>query len=134
VRPRRQVFAAFAGVGWWSVRGSKAFSTGFCPAITIELLVEIGCKHLCLPRMLDGHARLNRMDGSQSTKPKRPILVSLGLWGLKTRKAALAFMWLCIAAAVVSAALKFWLGLIMLVAALWYWYALTWVDKHEGWK
>jgi hypothetical protein len=74
------------------------------------------------------------MNDSQDTKPKRPMLVSLGLWGLKTRKSALALMWLCIAIAVVSVVLKFWLGLIFLLAALWYWLALKWVDTHEGWK
>ncbi len=65
---------------------------------------------------------------------KRPLLVRLGLWGLKTRRSALVFMWLCIIGAVVLGALKFWLGPLLILAALWYWYALTWVDKNGGWK
>lgn len=74
------------------------------------------------------------MNDSASNPPKRPILVRVGLWGLKTRQSALAFMWFCIIAAVVLVALKFWIGSIFLLAALWYWYSLTWVDKNGGWK
>ena len=64
---------------------------------------------------------------------ERPILVRLGLWGIQTRSAALAFMWGCIAAAVALAALQIWQGNILLSSALWYWYAIRWVDKNEGW-
>jgi hypothetical protein len=64
----------------------------------------------------------------------RPFLVRVGLWGLKTRQSALAFMWLCIIGAVVSVLLKYRLGALLLVAALWYAYAVRWVDKNEGWK
>jgi hypothetical protein len=74
------------------------------------------------------------MNDSKDSAPKKPLLVSLGLWGIKTRQMALAFMWLCIAIAAVSAILKFWFGLFLLIAAWWYWYALRWVDKHGGWK
>jgi hypothetical protein len=28
----------------------------------------------------------------------------------------------------------FWIGLVMLLAAAWYWYAMRWMDKHGGWK
>ena len=74
------------------------------------------------------------MHDSPTDPTKRPILVRVGLWGLKTRQSALAFMWLCIVGAVVSVVLKFWLGSLLLLSALWYWYALTWVDKNGGWK
>ena len=74
------------------------------------------------------------MHDSPNNQTKRPLLVRLGLWGLKTRQAALAFMWLCILGAVVSVVLKIWLGSLLLLAAWWYWYALTWVDKNGGWK
>lgn len=74
------------------------------------------------------------MDDSPNNPTKRPILVRLGLWGLKTRQSALAFMWLCIVGVVVSVVLKFWIGSLLLLAALWYWYAVAWVDKHGGWK
>ncbi len=74
------------------------------------------------------------MHDSPNNPTKRPILVRLGLWGLKTRQSALAFMWLCIVGAVALVVLKHWLGSLLLLAALWYWYALRWVDKNGGWK
>ena len=74
------------------------------------------------------------MHDSPNSSTKRPLLVRLGLWGLKTRQSALAFMWLCIIGAVVSVILKFWLGSLLLLAAFWYWCALTSVDKNGGWK
>ena len=70
------------------------------------------------------------MNDSKDPAPKRPLLVSLGLVGIKTRQLALTFVWLCIGLAVASVIFRFWLGLVMLIAAWWYWYALRWVDKH----
>ena len=64
----------------------------------------------------------------------RPLLVRLGLWGIKTRPTALVFIWICIGIAAVSAFRHFWIGLILLVAAAWYWYAMRWMDQHGGWK
>ncbi len=64
---------------------------------------------------------------------KRPQWVSIGLWGLNKRASALACMWLSIALAATSAIMQFWLGLIMLLAALWYFLAVKWVDENEGW-
>jgi len=64
----------------------------------------------------------------------RPLLVRVGLWGIKTRTTALMFIWICIGIAVVSAIRHFWIGLIMLVAAAWYWYAMRWMDQRDGWK
>jgi hypothetical protein len=74
------------------------------------------------------------MHDSPAIPTTRPLIVRLGLLGLKTRQAALAFMWISIIGAVMSVALKFWLGSLLLLAALWYWYALTWEDKNGGWK
>lgn len=64
---------------------------------------------------------------------ERPMWVQLGLWGLKSRGSVLAFMWLCILIAGVLAFFRVWYGLILLIAAVWYWLALRWVGKHEGW-
>jgi hypothetical protein len=66
--------------------------------------------------------------------PPRPLLVKLGVWGIKTRATALAFIWICVGIAIVSAIRHFWIGLVMLLAAAWYWYAMRWVDNHGGWK
>ena len=74
------------------------------------------------------HDSNTKVDG-----PNRPLLVALALWGVKSRQMALTFFGLCIACAVASAIYHFWPGLIMLLAAWWYWYALRWVDKNASW-
>jgi len=63
----------------------------------------------------------------------RPFLVKLGVWGIKTRATAIAFIWICVGIAVVSGIRHFWIGLVMLLAAAWYWYAMRWMDRHGGW-
>ena len=65
---------------------------------------------------------------------KRPFWVTIGLWGLKTRGSVLACIGLSIALALASAIMQFWLGLLMLLAALWYFLAMKWVDEDEGWQ
>lgn len=63
----------------------------------------------------------------------RPFLVKLDLWGIKTRATAIAFIWICVGIAVVSAIRHFWIGLVLLLAAAWYWYAMRWMDRRGGW-
>lgn len=65
--------------------------------------------------------------------PPRPPLVKLGLAGISSRRAAMGFVWFCLGAAALSALCRFWIGLTMLISASWYWHAILWVDKHEGW-
>lgn len=74
------------------------------------------------------------MDNQTNNPKKKPILVSLGLWAIHKRGIALTYMWLCIAAAVVSAWFSFLPGTGLLLAALWYWYAVRWMDKNQGWE
>jgi hypothetical protein len=67
-----------------------------------------------------------------------PEFVYLGLWGLGTRRAALAFMWGCVAlgAASLVAALRHppaALGAGFFAAAWWYWHSIRWVDEHSSW-
>ena len=71
-------------------------------------------------------------------KDNMPVLVYLGLWGLNSRMAALAFVWLCVVLAAVSVALGWvnpigYAGVIFLPCAAWYWYAIRWVDRHSSW-
>lgn len=83
-------------------------------------------------RMTNDAAMMSSTNMNNDTPP--PILVKLGLWGIKTRATATAFIWICVGIAIVSAIRHFWIGLVMLLAAAWYWYAMRWVDKHGGWK
>ena len=76
--------------------------------------------------------------GGSNTKPRRPLWVQVGLWGLPSRGAAWAFFWLSIALAVASAVYGLWdrrflVGVILLVAALWYWASIRWVDRDGSW-
>jgi hypothetical protein len=76
---------------------------------------------------------------------ERPIWVRVGLWGLTTRGAAMAFFWLSVVLAFAPLLLLIWVEPVivaivmlfsvpgMLAAALWYWLAIRWVDRHDGW-
>jgi len=65
---------------------------------------------------------------------ERPVLVKLGLWQIKNRATALSFIVVYITIAIVLAIFHVWIGLVMLLAAAWYWYAMRWMDQHGGWK
>ncbi|TAL27492.1 MAG: signal peptidase I [Alphaproteobacteria bacterium] len=75
------------------------------------------------------------MESQKNNAPKRPILVRLSLWGVKSRRMALTFLWMCVVCGVTSALLGFWLLALYLifVAAPMYWYSLRWVDKNDTW-
>ena len=64
-----------------------------------------------------------------------PLYVTLGLYGLKTRKAAMIFVWISIALALVLPLLfEIYFGPLCLLAALWYWLAIKWMDANDGWN
>jgi hypothetical protein len=67
-----------------------------------------------------------------------PLMVRLGLMGLRTRGAAWAFFWLSIAIAVGCVAYGFFnpyffIGASLVLPALWYYLAIRWVDEHSQW-
>lgn len=67
-----------------------------------------------------------------------PPMVRMGLMGLRSRGAAWAFFWLSIVIAAGCIAYgfvypSFFIGAIVLLAALWYYLAIRWVDKHSRW-
>ena len=69
---------------------------------------------------------------------ERPYWVKLALWGLPNRASAWIFFWLAIAIAVACSALGFvepvfFVGSMMVGAALWYYAAIKWVDEHGRW-
>jgi len=74
------------------------------------------------------------MNDSSDVEPKRPILVRVALWGVKSRRVGLAFVWICLVAAGVAVAIQFWPGLLLLLGSWWYWCSVRWVDKNGGWK
>lgn len=74
------------------------------------------------------YARITEQS-DQETTPRPPWPV-----GTENPTVRLGVYVACIFGAVVLVVLKDWLGPPLLLAALWYWYALTWVDKNGGWK
>ncbi len=70
---------------------------------------------------------------------QRPLWVKLGLWGLPTRASAWAFFWLSWGITVGCVAYGFWdrrffFGGLLVLAALWYFLAIKWVDQHGSWS
>jgi hypothetical protein len=70
---------------------------------------------------------------------KWPLMVQIGLWGLPGRAAAWALCWLCtgIAAGCIAYGFfdwRFFIGGILLLAALWYYLSIRWVDQHSSWS
>jgi hypothetical protein len=70
---------------------------------------------------------------------RRPLWVKIALWGLPNRASAWAFVWLSMAIAIGCAACgiidrRFLIGDIMVLAAVWYYGAIRWVDQHGGWS
>ncbi|MEP5631848.1 MAG: hypothetical protein ABJP79_08205 [Tateyamaria sp.] len=63
-----------------------------------------------------------------------PWYVKLGLFGMKTRKTAMMFMWIS-ATAGIALTLYFndFLMLLFLLAAVWYWNSIKWIDANDGW-
>ena len=82
-------------------------------------------------------------------KDNMPLAVYAALLGIRQRRAAMAFVWLCIAIAAVSllgtaalvirsdwamSILPFITSFGFIAIAWWYWYAIRWVDRHSGWE
>lgn len=70
--------------------------------------------------------------------PNPPPLIKLGMWGLSSRKMALAFLWLCVVLSALCALLALvtpW-ALIgtayFLPSTCWYWAVIRWVDRNNG--
>jgi hypothetical protein len=71
--------------------------------------------------------------------PRRPLFVRIALYGLASRASALMSLWLSLAVALVCIALGFvnryfFTGGAILIAALGYYLAIRWVDRHDRWN
>ena len=63
-----------------------------------------------------------------------PLYVKVGLWGIGSRPLALAFVGLSVIFAIgTTVYFASPMGLLLLLAAVWYWAAIRWMDHNEGW-
>jgi hypothetical protein len=77
------------------------------------------------------------MAGTQSGDA-RPWWVRFALWGLPNRGSAFGSLWFLVAIAVAFVLygfrdIRFSLGAVALLPALWYLAAIRWADRHGGW-
>lgn len=68
-----------------------------------------------------------------------PIWARIGLWGVPDRRIAWGFLWVCLAIGVACLAYsygdrRFLGGGAMILAALWYYASIRWVDQHGRWS
>ena len=66
-------------------------------------------------------------------------MIRLGLWGISKRATAWRFVWLSIVLAAGCIVIGFWnhvffAGAIWILSALWYLYAIRWVDDNGKWN
>jgi hypothetical protein len=64
---------------------------------------------------------------------ERPLWVAVGLWGLKTRAMAWAFVVLSTLVATGWIIYWSWTGAIVYLASVWYFLAIRWVDENSAW-
>jgi hypothetical protein len=75
----------------------------------------------------------------QSTRrPDRPLWVQVALWGLPSRASVWVCFWLSFILTVASISygfvdVRFFAGGLFLFAALWYYLAIRWIDRHDRW-
>jgi hypothetical protein len=72
-------------------------------------------------------------------RSKWPMMVQIGLWGLSNRASAWVFVWLSLAIAAGCVAYGFinhlwFIGSMMVIAALWYFLSIRWVDHNSSWS
>ena len=72
---------------------------------------------------------------------ERPWWVQIGLWGIHDRTTAWVFVWISIFLVVAPGlfasffgSTRFFFCGIFLLAALWYWLCIRWVDQHGSWS
>lgn len=69
-----------------------------------------------------------------------PIFVRLSLGGLRTRRSAWGFLWICILVALASIAYGFFdsrfflIGVVSAFTAMGYYLPLRWVDRNSRWR
>ena len=79
------------------------------------------------------------MQGRRVSRSEYPMWVQLSLWGLPNRASVWLFVWLSLVAGIACGVYGFlrnpWflIGVPMVVAAVPYWLAIKWVDRHGAW-
>ena len=71
-------------------------------------------------------------------RPKRPMWLRIGLWGLPNRGSVWICFWIAVGIAIYSVVRSYWqsgwlVGVLMLLAAFWYLAIIRWVDRNDDW-
>lgn len=67
-------------------------------------------------------------------KDDMPDIVYLGLMGINSKMTAYIYLVVCVIAAIGSFVLGYpLLGVLLVVAALWYVYSIRWVESNSSW-
>ena len=79
------------------------------------------------------------MNSQKNAREDWPPLVRVGLWGLGSRGSAWVFFWGCIVIGAICSIYgfsdrRFFQGSGLLLAALWYYLAIRWVDRNGRWN
>lgn len=64
---------------------------------------------------------------------ERPLWVRVGLWKCDTWSVAIAFLVISLLITIGATAFLTWWGLVGLLAAAWYFFAIRWIDKNDTW-
>ncbi|MEX2308220.1 MAG: hypothetical protein WD738_11535 [Pirellulales bacterium] len=75
----------------------------------------------------------------QIDRTKWPMWVRTGLWGLPNRTVAWLFVWLSLVVAIGCVAYgfidrRFFAGGALVLATLWYYLSIRWVDRRDQWS
>ena len=80
------------------------------------------------------------MQSSPISRNSYPTWVKLSLWGLTSRTSVVAFAWASLAVALglvtyaaVASEPRLYVGALFVLAAVAYWRAIVWVDRHGSW-
>ncbi len=70
---------------------------------------------------------------------ERPIWVRIGMWGIAGRGVAVVFMWFSFLVAIAGALYgfrdpRFFASVSFVLAGVWYWLCIRWMDAHGGWE
>lgn len=155
--PSRSRFIVLALLAWESIAGGRVLLAQPARNPKAEELIRSAQQHEMIAYIVAGvgvlmvaavipvamilkrRARIEGDEANSKGARARPYWVKLALWGVPSRAAAWLYFWAAVAIAAGCTALGFvepvfFVGGMILLAALWYYAAIQWVDQHGNWS